>query len=444
MEGSQPGRGAANLAAAWKTLAAEQGGPLIRLSGGDNWTGPAVSTWFQGESMVEVMNAVGYDASALGNHEFDFGLETLKKRAAQARFPYLAANLSRKSDGAFPVELGIKPYILLRQSGLKIAIIGLADPTTPSTTNPQTVSTLNFGDPEAALRKYVPMARSEGADMLLVPAHLCLAQASALAVKVGDLHIDLLGAGHCNEKIALKIGGTVILEGGSYMDDYAYASFEIDPARRSASSQELGTRPAQAPAPLPEVAAIVARWKAQADAQLSQPIGYLQQEIPRRSSTMQALVVGSWLAGYPQADAAITNLGGFRDRLPPGMLTNAAIISVMPFDNTLVDVRLTGVQLLEVLNYSGQNAAVGGLVRTSSGWIVSKTGRGLEPGSDYHVLVNDFMYAGGDGYEMLVKADPYAYNTGIQWRQPLIDWIKAQNSSPDHPLDPAIAVLARH
>ena len=80
MEGMQSGQGAAELLGLWRT---KQGyrpdGPFLILSGGDNWTGPAISTWFDGQSMVEVMNAMGYKASVIGNHEFDFGLDGLNK-----------------------------------------------------------------------------------------------------------------------------------------------------------------------------------------------------------------------------------------------------------------------------------------------------------------------------------------------------------------------------
>jgi 2',3'-cyclic-nucleotide 2'-phosphodiesterase (5'-nucleotidase family) len=78
MEGMEPGQSAAHLYEMWQE---EEGyyedGPFLILSGGDNWTGPAISTWTEGESMVAVMNAMHYDASAVGNHEFDFGLEVI-------------------------------------------------------------------------------------------------------------------------------------------------------------------------------------------------------------------------------------------------------------------------------------------------------------------------------------------------------------------------------
>ena len=97
MEGVEPGRGAANLLGLWREKEGySEDGPFLLLSGGDHWTGPAISTWFEGEGMVEVMNTMGYDATAIGNHEFDFGLDNLELRIQQANFPYLAANIQWK------------------------------------------------------------------------------------------------------------------------------------------------------------------------------------------------------------------------------------------------------------------------------------------------------------------------------------------------------------
>ena len=100
-------------------------GPFLILSGGDMWTGPAISTWFEGKSMVEVMNAMEYDASAIGNHEFDFKVEGLYERIDQADFPYLSANIREKASGEIPdfADLSELPNTFaqscLRESGFE-------------------------------------------------------------------------------------------------------------------------------------------------------------------------------------------------------------------------------------------------------------------------------------------------------------------------------------
>ena len=126
MEGASQGQGAANLLGLWREKEGyTPDGPFLILSGGDNWTGPAISTWFQGQSMVEVMNAMGYAASAVGNHEFDFGLDVLKTRISEAHFPYVSANLRYQRDNSTPSDLGIQPYVVIDVNSLRVGITGL-------------------------------------------------------------------------------------------------------------------------------------------------------------------------------------------------------------------------------------------------------------------------------------------------------------------------------
>ena len=159
----------------------------------------------------------------------------------------------------------------------------------------------------------------------------------------------------------------------------------------------------------------------------------------QRSQGMQSLITEAWLWAYPTADVAITNLGGMRTDLPPGDITLADVVGVMPFDNVIVELQLTGEQLDVMLGQ--RSAAVGGVYRDNFRWYLQATGEELDSDEIYTVLVNDFMYAGGDDYALLSVYDPDGYNTAINWRQPVIDWIMAQDSSPENPIDAAIAEL---
>ncbi len=444
MEGIQQGQGAANLAGLWEEI--EKKNPdssYLILSGGDNWTGPAISTWFDGESMVQVMNDMDYSASVVGNHEFDFGLDNLKTRLAQAKFPYLSANIRYKKDGSIPADLGIQPYTLLNVSGLKVGLIGLTTTSTPITTNPANVSQFEFTDYEQALRQIVPEVRAAGADIILVPSHVCLDELDHLANQVKDLGISMFGAGHCHELSASKVDGSVILAGGYFFSNYAYATFDIDSRTKSILDASYGTGPNKDGPADPQIAKDVTQWHTKTEAELSIPIGYLQHGIPRQSQTMQTLTTETWLKGYPTADIALTNLGGMRADIPAGEITMADIVGVMPFNNVLVDVHLTGEQLLKVLARAGTQPAIGGMHWQAGNWVMNKTSQPLDKSATYSVLVNDFMYAGGDNYNLLAEYDPQAYNTAIDWRQPVIDWIQAQKSSAEHPLDEAIAELGK-
>ena len=439
MEGQEAGQSAANLMGLWREEHgySEEGHFLI-LSGGDNWTGPAISTWFDGQSMVEVMNTMQYTASAVGNHEFDFGLETFQQRIGEANFPYVTANM-RYPDGSFPLELGIAPYVILEMDGIQIGITGLTTTATPVTTNPVNVADFIFMDYAEALAEIVPQMQAEGADLILVPSHVCVNELVDLINQTADLGIHLFGAGHCNERIAEQFNEVVMLGGGAHFGRYAFVTFTVDPADGSVVAQDYGVRINAAADDDPAVLSVVEKWQSAAADELSLTVGYLDADIPIRSETMQQLITHAWLWGYPTADVAITNLGGMRDSWHAGELTLAHILGVMPFDNVLVELHLTGSELRQILNRT--NDAVAGVTRQSGQWIIDKTGQAIDPDAMYSLLVNDFMYAGGDGYSQLAIFDPSAYNTAIDWRQPVIDWMLAQASTPASPLDGAIGEL---
>ncbi len=440
MEGFEPGMGAANMMGLWREAGYEEGGPYLALSGGDMWTGAAVSTWFEGEGMAEVMNAMGYDAAAVGNHEFDFGLEALRARAIQSDFPFLSANV-RDASGATPEEWGIRPYTVLERNGIQIGVIGLTTSSTPVTTNPANLGDLRFLEYEAALREAAPQVRAAGAELLLVASHLCRDELQSLARAVADLQVHVMGGGHCNELFAETVGDTVLIGGGYHLTSFARLDLLFDTATDTtlqAEAQTVRNRPAAAADA--EVAAIVARWLGRTEEELNVVIGYSERGLPRYSDEMLALVTESWLWAYPAADVAISNRGGFRAALPPGEITFGDVVNILPFNNVIVDVELSGEQLLRVL--ARGNAAVGGARLGVGQWILDATGEPIRREETYRLLVNDFMYAGGDNYGILAQVDPDAYNTAIDWRQPVIDWMLAQESSPSAPLDAAFAGLA--
>jgi len=418
IEASQESAGAAALLGLWR----EQEGygrldNLLILSGGDMWTGPAISTWFKGESTIEVMNAMGYHAAAVGNHEFDQGPAVLRERAAQMNFPLLAANLIERETGRPPDWL--RPYLVLQVGDIKVGVIGLAMVDTPLVTQPAHVAALDFQPYEPTLRQMVPQVRAEGAQVLVVVSHLCPDEMRALVPLAKTLGISALGGGHCHQRVGQVVDNVALLSGGTRWEAYARAEITLDAAGQVVGVQ-AATRSNRGGTPDPAVAAIVQRWRDRTDEALAQPIGYVQNEIAQRSDKMSDMLLRAWLLAYP-ADVAMCNRGSFRQHIPAGLISMETIIGVLPFDNVLIEVRLSGRELLE--NIDCCDPALAGLTRSE-----------IDPQATYRVLVNDFMYGGGDGYR-LKKYDPNAYNTGIDWRQPLIDWLVALNTSPEKPLD---------
>lgn len=441
MLGTEEGAGAANLLGLWQELEGyQQNENIILLSGGDMWTGPAISSWFDGESMAQVMNQMGYTAAAVGNHEFDFGLMVLQRRAAESTFPFLSANMRRKSDGTVPTDLGIQPYILTTVNDVVVGIIGLTTTTTPVTTNPVNVADFDFIDYETALREVVPEVKAAGAELILVPGHICQGEVEALAQKIGDLGVHLLGGGHCNELFANESNGIILLEGGASLRSYAWARITFDTESDTIVEADYGVRQNMAGMADAELAGLITSWEAAAADELEVVIGHTD-GIERRSQEMQDLTTYAWLAAFPTADVAVTNLGGMRAAFEPGEITLGDIITVMPFNNVIIDVKMTGEQLRQFIDIA-DNDAVAGIGRVNGALTMLKTGEPLDPEAIYSVLVNDFMYAGGDNYSVLAAFDPSAYNTAVDWRQPVIDWITAQNSTAEQPIDLALAEIS--
>ena len=441
MEGEGGEVGAAELMGVWEDeFGYTLDGPFLVLSGGDMWTGPAVSTWFTGSSMVQVMNAMGYDAAALGNHDFDFGLDQLKLRTEEMTFPLLSANTRYKSDGSIPTDIGITPFALVDVNGITFGVIGLSGTNTPSVTNPDTVAPYDFINYETALREIVPQVRDAGADIIVVPAHICSGELGGLAIAVSDLEITMFGGGHCHESFSRLSGETILLGGGDYMMSFAYAELIYDPETGSISISDYGTMNNRSGNTVGVIADIVEEFVAEANIVLAQVIGYSTHRISQRSEEMEKLIAESWLWAFPGVDVALTNTGGIRDALPAGDITIGDIITVLPFDNTIIQLNLTGEQLENILFYRQDNLAIGGLEKGIGIWILIKTGVELDPETIYVVLVNSYMYSGGSGYTFSTY-DPDGYDTTMPYRQPLIDWIKAQGSTADDPMDDEIDEL---
>ena len=436
MEATAKTGGAAGLIGLWqeKEGYAPEGpeSPFLILSGGDMWTGPAISTWFDGESMAEVMNAMGYDAAAIGNHEFDFGLDVLRDRAAQSAFPFLSANIRDKEGGVAGIvqDRTVLPYAVQEVAGVRVGLIGLTTVSTPQITRPDYVAGFDFVSYAQALAQVVPLVKADGAELLIVVGHICADEMRALAPAAAGLGIAVIGGGHCHERMDEVVHGVALIIGGAYMEAYARVELLFDPATDAVLHVEPSTHDNRGGTPDPAVAAVVARWRAQADEALSYAIGYVNKEIGQRSNAMCNMVTDAWLAAYPAADVALTNRGGFRQAIPAGEISLATIVGVLPFNNVLVDVELSGAQLIE--NVECCQPAVGGM--TTVGGYKLADGTPIDPQATYHVLVNDFIYAGGDGFR-LKGYDPDAYNTSIDWRQPVIDWIAALHTSPGHALD---------
>jgi 2',3'-cyclic-nucleotide 2'-phosphodiesterase (5'-nucleotidase family) len=434
IEQSEYTNGAANMMGLWRDNEEYDGDDsYLILSGGDNWTGPAISTWFEGESTVEVMNAMEYDASAIGNHEFDFKVDGLYDRVDQANYVYLSANIHEKATGEIPGFA--TPYIVLDINDVMIGIIGLTTIGTPWTTYPDNVADYEFIDYHTALEEIVPQVKLDGAELLIVIAHICYSEIVGLAPTLVNMGISVICGGHCHADMITQIitngnGEFAAIKTNSLMQSYAKVEITYDTVNNEVIEMEPSGHQNESGNSDQTVASVVSYWRDQTNRRkLLDIIGYTDSEIARTSNAMHNMVVDSWLYKYPDADIAMTNAGGIRQSIPAGDIAKETIISVLPFQNNIIILQLTGAEVINCTAYA--DMIYGGM--TTIGGYFLLDGTEIDVSTTYSVLTTDYLFARTD--QPFSQYDPNPYYTSMNYRQPVIDWIASLNTSSSNPLD---------
>jgi 5'-nucleotidase/UDP-sugar diphosphatase len=457
---------------------------ILYLDAGDMMQGTLISNYFYGASTIDAFNHMGLAAMAIGNHEFDWGQEVLQERYDQANFPFLGANIFYKKETGNPDEghggrpHWAKPYIVREVKGIKVGIIGIANPETPSITNPVNVANLMFTDPVQAVNDVLPKAEAEGATMIVVDAHIggfypaFEEGIKEFACGLDPDKVDLIVSGHTHSRIDDVICGIPVIQAYSSGTAFARVDFSVDAQTGEVASYNMNSSATTTyqtyygePAtykrwdtgervevvPDPEVQAIVEDYEEQIAAIKNQVIGETTAAITR--DYRHESVMGDWVtdimrASDPNIDFAFTNSGGLRTDIDAGPITFGEVFESQPFDNTLVVVELDGNEVRQVLEEGITGAH--GLVQVSGlqftfdydapvgsrivGDVINlNTGLPLDLSATYQVAVNDFMANGGDDYDTLA-ANPQS-NTYVIVRDLVVNWVKA--NSPFTPPDPA-------
>jgi 2',3'-cyclic-nucleotide 2'-phosphodiesterase (5'-nucleotidase family) len=441
--------GAAEMLGRWVDVeghcvgAACERGSTLALSGGDNWTGPAISSYFQGVPIVEAMRRMGYAASAFGNHEFDFGRDQFSKNREAGGFVYLAANVELK-DGT-PTDLKMPAFTIVERAGIKIGVVGLATESTPRAALASRFEGIVFANEEQSLARAIPQAWAAGPDALVLIAHECPEKLEPVVRRHPEWKLSFVGLGHCHKQFRADIHGAPVIAPGWRFRSYARVRLEVDPNRPprervtgiDASVIDV-TRPEAAPPaetkPDAELTASATRWKKLLDDALGQQIGFTTNGLDHKSPELGRWIAESWRQELG-ADLAIVNDGGVRQGVPPGPITMASVYSVLPFDNRLLLLHLRGRDLLEAL--ANKETIVAGLVERNKTRIVERTKAPIDPNASYTLATIDFLYFGGDGYRFQTF-DPNPKETGLDWRTPVIEWTRKLKTTDTIPLEKAL------
>ncbi|MBI3927318.1 MAG: bifunctional metallophosphatase/5'-nucleotidase [Armatimonadetes bacterium] len=385
-------------------------GRVVVLDAGDIAQGTLVSNLARGAPMIDALEAAGYDAVVPGNHEFDWGPEGLTEILAPGRLPVVCANLVAE-DGSSPYPA----YRLIERGGVQIGVIGLITPETPSATAAGNTRGYRFLDPVQAVKDQLPALRKAGADVLIVLSHLGVEADRSLARSVPEL--DLIVGGHSHTQLAqgLREAGVPIVQTGCNARFLGLVEIELEGGRAAGAEARLIPVDREIPAD-PEIAAIVERYQEELGFDARAVIAQAAEPIPLepRPGHVDG-PLGSLLADVLRAETgaqvALFNHGGIRAALlPSGPITRERAFRLLPFDDPVVKLQVSGQGLLEALRhglFSAPGAVqVSGLTavldpRNETVLEVRVDGAPLDPARQYTVAVPGFMAGGGDGYVML-------------------------------------------
>lgn len=395
---------------------------FLLLSGGDQNTGPAVATLSKGEAVIDVMNTMNFSASCIGNHEFDFGVEWLENRKDLANFPILSCNIY--DNGTTNLANFTVPYVVQNHGGINVGIIGLTTTTTYTSAHPKITQYFDFWDFETSVRKYHDDVIAEGADIVIVLAHEQPSDLINLASAVADLGIDLFLGGHSGGPTVTSVGGSMVAMAGHYATQYVKIILSYDTVLENIVQKEgvLVNNLEGGVTPVTEVQQVVDYWVDFINA--TEIITYTSENV---YDTYPESAIGNLIADgmihhfYWDYNFAVTNRGGgIRDYFREGNITIADLVSVIPFENNILEISITGAEILEMIeNSHGYNTYAG--IRYNYSYNPSFHITSImmyEQGSfvdidllkTYTGLMSDYMWWG------YYKDDFSSYDTGVHYR----------------------------
>ena len=420
-----PAMGFAKVAGIVDKYRSENPNTLL-LDAGDAVHGTTFATLVRGESIVQVMNEIGYQAMVPGNHEFNYGSERLIELAKMMKFPMLSANVKKK-DGTRIFE----PYLIKEVDGVKIGIIALTTPETMYKTNPKNVEGLQITDPSAEAKVLVNEIRSK-VDVVVVLGHLGQDVSSTdtsfkIVKEVPGIDVFIDGHSHTVLKNGLVSDhGTLIASAGEYTNYVGVIDLWVDGGKVSKKTatlvDETGAKDIK---PNGNVAALVSSIQKKQEPILKEEVANTavlldgKREQVRAGETNLGDLLADAIRDVSKADIALTNGGGIRSSIEKGIVTKGDVITVLPFGNQVVTLDVKGSDVLAALENgvgsypepSGGFPQVSGITfkidaaaaKGSRVHTVMVGDKALDPAATYTLATNDFTAVGGDEYTMFAK-----------------------------------------
>ncbi|OGS52055.1 MAG: hypothetical protein A3J79_00940 [Elusimicrobia bacterium RIFOXYB2_FULL_62_6] len=426
--------------AALAALVGKEKNPYLLLDSGDWAQGTPEGILTKGMASVKLMNRLGYAAAVPGNHDYDYGEANLETLVSSSAFSLLAANIYRKGTETQPAYL--KPYILLEKGGKKIAVLGLAGRHTATSTLPDNVKMLDFRGEAAEAAKWLPEIKKLNPDAVIVLIHLGFSERFSLnRVDLSTWTFDSAPPGTLELARAVKgvdlvLGGhnhTGLLKGyrdsvsGAWFGESVYglsyttrAELDFDDATGRLSGIKVALLPlwTDETGEDPGVLKLIAGFNADVEREMGQVIGRAAADLSFSPDGLDS-PIGNWVADLLREEAgtelALQNTRGIRAEIKKGDVRIRDLYQAVPFDNTIVTMRLNGAALMEIM---ADNLLYGNSLMQISGFEAEfRPGSGGEPAEirllrggrtikaedEFTVATNNYLAFGGDGGEAFAR-----------------------------------------
>ncbi|MBF0410440.1 MAG: bifunctional metallophosphatase/5'-nucleotidase [Candidatus Riflebacteria bacterium] len=455
----------------------KNGGLTICLDSGDYFLGTSVVDETSGECMIDLMDQCKYFSAGIGNHEFDYSSDRLKELLRKSRFITLCCNVFDKETGKIFEPL--RQYIILPFKGIKIGITAVETPETIISTFENNVKDIEVKDPVSCMKKTIKLMREKGCDFVILLSHLGIKEDPILCVDQPAPDLILGGHSHSTTKTIEYFGKMQIpvIHSGSNLLTASKVTIDLTKGKKPVIAQELVSLTDEELKEDPLVKESVKQYLKNVKDKMGKIIGYSNVTLTRGIIGGDSCA-GSYIADSMReavnADFAFINAGAIRVPLKAGQITLEDVFIVLPFNNPIITIEMTGYEIRDIIEKSisvkfrlpsendiflckNMGLEPKGLLREyhdtygalipsnlifefdpdlpSGKRIIKLTdekGRSIDDQKSYKVAHSSFITEGGEGYSILKNKKP-AVNSGIILREALAKKIEREKIIKDFP-----------
>jgi 2',3'-cyclic-nucleotide 2'-phosphodiesterase/3'-nucleotidase len=499
-------RGLAKLATLIKQVRRETPNVLL-IDSGDTIQGTPLEYYHNKKNnqprdpMMLAMSALNYDSMTVGNHEYNFGLTVLEKARREAEFPWLSANTYNKGTN----QTHYRPYLVKEIAGVRIGVLGLTTPGIPNWENAPNFAGLEFHEPLAEAKKWVPLLRGkERVDVVVIAMHMGLEQDlrtgevnpgqvqnenQAIAIAEQVPGVDLIFMGHTHrDNPSVTINGVQLIQANYWGRHLARVDLYLEKTGQHGKGWRIAARAARTipvddrVAPDPEILKVGEPYDRETQAWLSRPIGQSAAELTAADARFRDTAILDLIQRVQleagKADVSMAAVFNSEARIAKGPVTVRDIAGLYVYENTLVVLEVTGQQFRDALEHSAKYfrpyepgktpaelvdekiPAYNFDIAEGVSYVLDITkpvgqrienlqyqGKPLAPTQKLRLATNNYRVNGGGGYTMY-KGAPVVYRSSAEIRELIIDWVERHQTIPTEPTDnwrivPRIGAVAR-